>query len=351
MPDLPNEIVCHIVDLVDCVQTLWTLLTVSRRMSLFAIPSLYRDLCFDSRSSPRTGFRPSTHANALEKLARTAKYNKNLLFTTSFSAKNESVGSILPFLRNLRRLSITMPFVAPETLTLVPRGAQLTHLVVQDTVYTQAFAHFLEDHPTLTNIDIDGYRISEPLTLPLSPTALPKLRSLSCPLGVAPKLGRPSVTALKIANASREDHYTTIPEELARELAAAFPSLRSVHFADPIHFRSAALLIGLLPDVVYLQLYEPSPGVAQNWQLLATSRLMYIRLTIPATGARADEAARGAFGAIEHLKYLDIVDSGQGTARRYHRASKASPIVDITDIQWQPCGETIANDIYQGFRG
>ncbi|KAF9490012.1 hypothetical protein BDN71DRAFT_1455281 [Pleurotus eryngii] len=266
MPDLPNEIICHIVDLVDCLKTLWTLLTVSHRMSLFAIPSLYRDLSFDSRYSPSAGFRPLTHVNALEKLARTAKYNKNLLFTTSFTlfrfiapqAKNERVESILPFLHNLRRLSIIMPFVDPETLKLVPRGAQLTHLVVQDTVYSQGFVRFLEDHPTLTNIEIDGYRISKPLTVPLSPTALPKLRSLSCPLGVASKFGRPSVTDLKIVNASRKDHYTVIPEELARELAVVFPSLRSVHFADPIHFQSAALLIGLLPEVVYLQLYEPS---------------------------------------------------------------------------------------------
>ncbi|KAG9220313.1 hypothetical protein CCMSSC00406_0006378 [Pleurotus cornucopiae] len=266
MPDLPNEVICHIVDLVDCLKTLWTLLTVSHRMSLFAIASLYRDLTFDSRYSPSAGFRPLTHANALEKLARTAKYNKSLLLTTSFTvfrfispqAKNESINSILPFLPNLRRLSITMPFVGPETLKLVPQGAQLTHLVVQDTVYSHDFVQFLEDHPTLTNIEIGGYCISEPLTLSVSPTALPRLRSLACPLGLAPKLGRPSVTDLKIVNTSREGHYIAIPEELAHELVVVFPSLRSVHFADPIHFRSAASLISLLPDVVHLQLYQPS---------------------------------------------------------------------------------------------
>ncbi len=265
MSDLPNEIVCHIVDLVDCLKTFWTLLTVSHRMSAFAIPSLYRDLSFDSRYSLRAGSVTVTRANALEKLAHSAKSNKNLRFTTSLSifrfispqAKSESVKMILPFLPNLRRLSITMPVVDLQTLSPVPRSARLTHLVMQGVIYSQDFVRFLEHHPTLTKLEIDGYHSSESHTLQLSPTALPMLQSLSCPLDIAPELGRPSVIDLKIVNVP-VDHRDHISKVFAYELAKVFPAVRALHFAEPIPIWSVVSLVCFFPNVAYLQFYEPS---------------------------------------------------------------------------------------------
>ncbi|KAL4258495.1 hypothetical protein AB1N83_010618 [Pleurotus pulmonarius] len=350
MPHLPNETVCHIVDLVDCLKTFWTLLTVSHRMSAFAIPALYRDLSFDSRHPLKVGPVTATHANALQKLAHSAKSNKNLRFTTSLSifrfispqAKSESVRMILPFLPNLRRLSIIMPVVDLQTLSPVPRSARLTHLVMRGVTYSQDFVRFLEDHPTLTKLEIDGYHGSELHTLQLSPAALPMLKSLSCPLDIAPELGRPSVIDLKIVNVP-VDRRGPISKEFAYELAKVFPAVRALHFAEPIPIWSVVSLICFFPNVIYLQFYEPSRGISRIWHTLAPLSVKHIRFTM---FAPSEETTLEAFRSIESLENLAVIDMVKGRALRYYRSSKASPVVDITDHARQSWEETIANDVY-----
>ncbi|KAF4567108.1 hypothetical protein EYR36_010724 [Pleurotus pulmonarius] len=285
-------------------------------MSAFAIPSLYRDLSFDSRYSLRAGSVTVRRANALEKLAHSAKSNKNLRFTTSLSifrfispqAKSESVRMIIPFLPNLRRLSITMPVVDLQTLSPIPLSARLTHLVMRGVIYSQDFVRFLEDHPTLTKLEIDGYHSSELHTLQLSPTALPMLQSLSCPLDIAPELGRPSVIDLKIVNVP-VDRRGPISKEFAYELSKVFPAR----------------------------------GIARIWHTLSPLSVKHIRFTM---FAPSEETTLEAFRSIESLENLAVIDMVKGRALRYYRASKASPVVDITDHARQSWEETVANDVY-----
>ncbi|KAF4580505.1 hypothetical protein EYR38_003103 [Pleurotus pulmonarius] len=284
-------------------------------MSAFAIPALYRDLSFDSRHPLKVGPVTATHANALQKLAHSAKSNKNLRFTTSLSifrfispqAKSESVRMILPFLPNLRRLSIIMPVVDLQTLSPVPRSARLTHLVMRGVTYSQDFVRFLEDHPTLTKLEIDGYHGSELHTLQLSPAALPMLKSLSCPLDIAPEL----------------DRRGPISKEFAYELAKVFPAVRALHFAEPIPIWSR--------------------GISRIWHTLAPLSVKHIRFTM---FAPSEETTLEAFRSIESLENLAVIDMVKGRALRYYRSSKASPVVDITDHARQSWEETIANDVY-----
>ncbi|KDQ27231.1 hypothetical protein PLEOSDRAFT_1103932 [Pleurotus ostreatus PC15] len=350
MKDLPNEIVYHIVDLVDCLKTLWKLLTISRQMNAFALPSLYRELTFDSHSLTSTSSSSSPHIDALAKLARTAKSNKNLRFTKSFTVfrfispliEDENVDKILPFLPNLHHLSIRIPIIEPETLSLVPRHAQLTHLVIENTAYSPELEQLLMDHPTLKIIQMSGFWTAD--TPPLSPTALPMLHSLSCSLRVASKLGRPSVIHLKIDNFPMDNRSTPIPNELVREVAAVLPSVRVVDFTTPIHFPSAAALISLLPNVVRLKLRERSPLIDLDWQHLATSSLKTIILVVPAASTRSNEVAQKAFRDIENLEYL-AVEAGIGSSMRYRR-SLGGPIVQIIDHDWQPWERMMASGIF-----
>lgn len=268
MPRLPHDLLSYIIEAVYDPKTQWVLLTVSRETSRFALTAIYRELSFDSRDAPSSYVtRDPKYMISLEKLSLSAETNPHLRFTSSlnfFSYTSSDLGNkclraLLPFLINLRRLAINSTYVDPETLGLLPSTAKLTHLILGSTNYSSSFVDFVESHPNLYLFSVYQFRApleseERPYNATISPTALPEIHSLKCPIRTVKRFGhRPSILDVCFTTAWNQRH-TPFPEETKDEIVKAFPSVRAAYFPEPFDFPGIASLSLRLSSLEYLRL-------------------------------------------------------------------------------------------------
>ncbi|KAF7427792.1 hypothetical protein PC9H_007007 [Pleurotus ostreatus] len=360
MPRLPYDLLSYIVEAVDDPKTQWVLLTVSRETGRFPLTAIYRELSFDSRDAPSSYVtRDPKYLISLEKLTIGAETNPHLRFTASFNLfsytsndlGNKCLRALLPFLTNLRRLAINSIYVDPDTLGLLPPTARLTHLILGSTNYSSSFVDLLASHPNLRLFSV--YQFGAPLgseerpyNAAISPTALPEIHSLKCPIRIAKRFGhRPSVHDVCFTTAWSQRH-TPFPEETEDAIVKAFPSVRAAYFPEPFNFPGVASLSRRLASLEYLRLDVDGVTAPLPWNLLSTTKLKYLRLVGDMIPMGAPErTARSVFDAIGAMVMVDISEDEKDKFRRFYRHSRTGFSVQICTSQWQPWWESVQPDI------
>ncbi len=256
MPSLPNDLLACIVEAVHDAKTQWVLLTLCREMSRFVLTAIYRELSFDSRDAAS-----SYKSNiSLEKLSLGAETNPNLRFTSSFnyggfttSNDDKNMRVLLPFLVNLQRMAIRSSHAVPETLGLIPPTVKLTHLILESTNYSSAFVKFVESQTHLHLLSVYRFELESeepPHDNAISPTAIPELQSLRCPISIAKLFGhRPSIISVCFTPEGDE-----LPAQFHKEIVTMFPSVRAAHFSLPLDFPGIASFSHRLSQLEYLRL-------------------------------------------------------------------------------------------------
>lgn len=200
MHGLPPEIFFVIVDELDMAKpddrkTLHSLLFVSKQVNVFALRTIYQDISLLNRSSYDQFLRQ------LCLFSRDIESNPGLWFTTAFSCRlalrnrdeeamirseevNRTLESIIPFLVNVRRMSISVDdgFVYPRALRSLPPSAPLTHLDIgKCRMCSEDLQQFLTSWPTLEWLSIHSSRSGSARAVErnhLTINALPRLLSL-----------------------------------------------------------------------------------------------------------------------------------------------------------------------------
>ncbi|KAF4567120.1 hypothetical protein EYR40_006114 [Pleurotus pulmonarius] len=360
MPRLPNDLLSYIVEAVDDPKTQWVLLTTCRGTSRFALTAIYRELSFDSRDAPSSYVtRDPKYMISLEKLSLSAETNPNLRFTFSFnffSYTSSDLGdrclrALLPFLVNLRRLAINSPYVDPETLGLLSPTAKLTHLILGSTNHSPSFVEFVESHTNLYRLSVYQFRApleseEHPYNATISPTAIPNIYSLKCPIRTIKRFGhRLSITDVCFTTAWNQRH-TPFPEETKDEIVKAFPSVRAAHFPEPYDFPGIVWLSLRLSKLEYLRLDIDGVTTPLDWNLLSGTKLKYIQLfgdVMPL--GEPEEVSRSIFDAIGTMVVVDMTEDSEERLRRFYRRSKKGFLVEISTSQWRPWWETVQMDI------
>ncbi|KAF9488345.1 hypothetical protein BDN71DRAFT_467714 [Pleurotus eryngii] len=198
---LPPEISFAIINGLDVTQpndrkTLHSLLFVSKQVNVFALRTIYQDISFLNRSAYDQFFRQ------LCLFSCDIESNPGLRFTTVFSCRlalrnrdgeamirskevNRTLESIIPFLINVRRMSISVDdgFAYPHALRSLPPSAPLTHLKIGKCgMCSEDFQQFLASRPTLEWLSIYSSRPGSARAVErnhLTIDALPRLLSLS----------------------------------------------------------------------------------------------------------------------------------------------------------------------------
>ncbi|KAF4607678.1 hypothetical protein EYR40_000013 [Pleurotus pulmonarius] len=368
MPDLPQDILTCIVEVVSDPKTLWALLTVSRHISGVAILAIYGELSIDSRNSTEYINRVPKYILTLQKLARTARSNRNLRLTTSFTffgfdphdVQDTFAQAILPRLSNLRRLEINTPHIDPKTLWLLPRRVKLTHLILYTVTYSKHFIRFLDSQPNLRLLSVSMFQkppvpgsTEQPLppAIPLSPSALPQLRSLEAPTRAIPQFShRDTVVDLTFTSNAWGERNAPFPIEVRDALVTGFRSVRGVYFPHPIDFEGIAFVIRELPNLQYFGMDTSAIAFPLPWHLLAATPLKYIQFGDILQLDFAAEIAADVFNSIPSVDVLDVYQDGYGERRVFQRFCRHAPegiSAQIYRTQWQVWWEPVAREIHE----
>ncbi|KAL4256123.1 F-box domain-containing protein [Pleurotus pulmonarius] len=345
---LPNELFIPIIESVGCDQkTLLTLLTVSRHFYTLALPLLYKTLWISRRDlSDRRDLQ-----FVVDKLYHGIEANPGLRSTTSLSfdlgcffIPVPDIRTILPHLPSLRRLSIRGPsFIDPETLWLLPSTAQLTHLELQNTFYSHRFVDFLERHTALEFIHIGQLgrdtKIKDDAHPTLSRNAVPRLRSISVPLGVLQQFGgRTAVVDLEIPD------LIAVPPASPFDIEAAFAPARTLS-VDQIYFTGAPSWVSLLPNMRYLRVHMPPSDMDGSWRALSATSVAYVRFQSVSMPRESERPVRRLFGDVRSLALVDVGVVGGRLFYRYYRDSEGKLKVPIPHCQWKPWWASAEDDI------
>lgn len=280
--ELPTDILFDIVDNLEDTD-ISVFLLVSRQLRMHALRRLYKSISFNHLADP-----PSF---PLEGLCNNIASNQGIQFTTTFdfwyssasafhSDIHAQLAQILPYLRNVQRLAVSSTYhitLPPEILSLLPPTAQLTHLILDRTVYSEDFIHFLEASPTLQSISIYSFTsfwtdsdepplsdsdLENPHTRALqrqfdqlSSDALPHLRSLAVPIQ-SPLFGyRPALRDLGLIGWPYLDSQVQtrlIVDALTLRTANVDGTALRTLYIRGIAFASAVKLASQIPSLEYL---------------------------------------------------------------------------------------------------
>ncbi|KAF4567119.1 hypothetical protein EYR40_006113 [Pleurotus pulmonarius] len=316
-------------------------------MSRFVLTAIYHELSFDSRDVASCKSMIS-----LEKLALSAETNPNLRFTSSFnyggftaSNDDKNMRVLLPFLVNLQRMAIKSSHVDPETLGLIPPTVKLTHLILESTNYSSAFVKFVESQTHLHFLSVYHFELESeehPYDAAISPTAIPEIRSLRCPISIAKLFGhRPSIISVCFT-----PEWDELPAQFHKEIMTMFPSVRAAHFALPLDFPEIALFSLRLSQLEYLRLDIGWRLAPSDWSVLAGTKLKYIRLLghMMLIMDEPEEISRSIFNAVGTVVVVDLSEE-EAKVRRFYRHSGTSVLVRIPVPRWQLWWETVETDI------
>ncbi|KAF7437576.1 hypothetical protein PC9H_004418 [Pleurotus ostreatus] len=324
---LPNELFIPIIESVGCDQkTLLTLLTVSRHFYILALPLLYQKLWISRRDlSDRRDLQ-----SVVDKLYHRIELNPGLRSTTSLSfdlgcffTHVPDIRTILPHLPSLRRLSIRGPsFIDPEILWLVPLTAQLTHLELQSTFYSQPFVDFLERNTALQFI----HQRSSPSTFDRCAARLQQFGR------------RTSLLDLDIP-----DLIAASPTSLY-DVEAAFAPVRALS-VNRIYFTDAPSWVSLPPNLRHIRVQMPPSDMNDSWRALSRSNITYIRFQSVSMPREPDHPVRRLFEVVQSLALVDVGVVGGVLFYRYYRNSDHKLKVPVPHCQWQPWWASAEDDI------
>lgn len=300
---LPNEILFAIVDQVNEPETLVKLLVVSRQFNAIALRPLYKEISF--HLSSHFGCR------SISTLRRDIQTNPGVQFTTTFAtyflricgvrrySRPPAVEHIIPYLVNVRRLCLTRQAASPGVLSLVPRSAQLTHLILDRQLCSEDFSHLLSYHPTLESITLPGSSTSD-YTTGLTSGTLPNLRSLAAVFNASLQIENtmPSVLNLTIF---RHSDSPTVGHTVTH-----LPSIRTLAFQDA-NFPAFATLAPYLPNLEYLQITLCGGYSMLEASVLAefsTTNLKYIQVL--GSDQPRTAVVRRLFDAVTNLVVIDV---------------------------------------------
>ncbi|KAG9223573.1 hypothetical protein CCMSSC00406_0009691 [Pleurotus cornucopiae] len=319
IPGLPLEVLSTIVNEFDAAKsedrrTLRSLLFVCRELSSLALRPLYQDISFSQE-----GYEWDEHpfGHELDSLARDAKTNPGLQYTTSFSCIlvhsysdctvsydkiNGAVGDIIPFLINVRRITISLEGCPIDTSALrsLPLTAPLSHLkLLEWSISSDSLQQFLASRPSLKYLHVNT--VGDPSERSsLAVNALPHLLSLS--IGASDMFlfehSLPSLTNLNLCN------YDTRALDDAEVISrmAPFASITAGCLED-IAFTDIAPIVSSFPLLEYLWILPQDFGRDINYDALSATKLKYLRCYSPHKTARA-------FGGrmLDTVKTLVVVD-------------------------------------------
>ncbi|KAG9223533.1 hypothetical protein CCMSSC00406_0009045 [Pleurotus cornucopiae] len=225
--------------------------------------------------------------------------------------------------------------------------AQLTHLELQSTFYSQRFVDFLERNTALQFIHVgqlgrDTKDHSHP-TLPSN--AVPHLRSIGVPLAVLQQFGgRTSLLDLDIP-----DLIAVSPASLY-DIEAAFSPVRALS-VNRIYFTDAPSWVSLLPNLRDIRVQMPPVTICprsqdyaralsgilhsqsdmnDSWRALSRSNITYIRFQSVSMPREPDHPVRRLFEVVQSLALVDVGVVGGLLFYRYYRHSErySFPIVN-----------------------
>ncbi|KAL4259984.1 hypothetical protein AB1N83_010654 [Pleurotus pulmonarius] len=332
---LPPEILFTIVGELDVNEhgdhkTLRSLLFVSKQVNPFALCATYRDLSFAPPSSPL-----QYHLIAkLRLLSRDVKSNPGLQFTTTFSCImkrrfgdienhtdeiNSLLGHIIPFLANVRRVTISLQESPIDTRILrsLPLGAPLAYLKLEQcSLSSDHLRQLLASHPTLEWLDI--YSPTRPQSFEqsnLTINALPRLLSLSitanntvffeCPLSSLVNL---DLDAL---------HMSSMDDALIVQRMVPFASITACHLSN-VYFVKVLPILECLPLLEYLWLGRTTLKMQEDTNSVSLpATLKYLRCYV--YSEPAVPFGRRMFDSIKTLVVVDITSQpNQSTIRMRH---------------------------------
>lgn len=326
---------------------------------------MYGELSIDSRDSHEHVDRVHKYLISLEKLTRSARSNPNLRLTTSFNffgfhphqVQARFAQAILPRLTRLRRLAIKSPHIDPKTLSLLPRGVKLTHLILDTVTYSKHFIRFLENQPELCFLAVSKFQkppapgsTEQPLprVIPLSRTALPRLRSLKCPTRAIPQFRNSPIVDLTFTCNAWSERHEPFPVEVKGDIMSGFRSVRGVYFPDCLDFEGIASVIKELPDLQYFGMNTSAVEFPLPWHLLGATPLRYIQFGDIMQLDYAAEMAADVFTSIPSVDVVDVYQDGYGLRRSFQRFCRHAPMgvpAQIYRTQWQAWWEPVARDI------
>ncbi|KAL4264849.1 hypothetical protein AB1N83_004036 [Pleurotus pulmonarius] len=366
MPDLPQDILTYIVEVISDPRTQWTLLTASRHISSVVLMSMYQDISIDSGESDESMGHLTEYIITLHKLTHSASSNPNLHRTKSFSfccfhrheVQDRFAQALLPQVTNLQRLAINCPHIDSQTLSFLPRGVRLTHLILDTITYSNHFIRFLETQPELRLLAVSMFQ-EPPLTgsteqslspaIPLSRTALPQLRSLKCPTRVIPQFGnRPAIVDLTFTCNTWSERYKPFPVEVKADMGC-FRSVCSVYILNSLDFQGITSVIRELPNLEYFGMHTSMVKLPLPWHLLGTTPLKYVQFGDILRLECAAEMAADVFSSIPSVGVVDVYQDGYGLRRSFQRFCRHAPMgisVQICRTQWQTWWEPVAREIH-----
>ncbi|KDQ27204.1 hypothetical protein PLEOSDRAFT_158896 [Pleurotus ostreatus PC15] len=331
IPELPLEVLSTIVDEFDAAKredrrTLRSLLFICRKFFSLALRHLYQDISFSQE-----GYEWYEHpfGRELDSLARDAKTNPGLQYTTSFSCVlvhnyswtvsydkiNGAVGDIIPFLINVRRITISLEGYPIDTAALqsLPLTAPLSHLkLLEESISSDSLQQFVASRPSLKYLHVNTVgNASERSSLAVD--ALPHLLSLS--IGASDMLlfehSLPSLTNLNLCN---YDIRALTDAEVISAMAP-FASIIAGCLED-IAFTDIAPIVSSFPRLEYLWIHPQDLGRDINYDALSATKLKYLRCYSPHKTARA--FGRRMLDTVKTLVVVDVTSPPMHHTIRMH---------------------------------